>query len=146
MQQGEEPGNRFYIHFCVYVSNMYVSWIWSCGRIIPNDNMAFQIIGQQTIFNEWHRNEWLSLWKPVTLNFFFHKTSVVDRLKNQNIKKSRGTWMAHLVKHLTLSGLRSVILWFTVSSPTSGSALTVEPAWDSLSPLLSLSFSQNKQT
>ena len=51
-----------------------------------------------------------------------------------------GSWVALLVKHLTLAQV--VILWVMSSSPASSSALTawsLEPASDSVFPSLSLS-------
>ena len=52
---------------------------------------------------------------------------------------SWGAWMAQLIKHQTLdlSSGRELTVQFAGRSPTSGSALSAEPAWDSLSPSLS---------
>ena len=52
---------------------------------------------------------------------------------------TRGSWVAQLVKHLTSAQV--MISQFLSSSPVSGSVLTaqsLEPAWDSVSPPLSL--------
>ena len=54
--------------------------------------------------------------------------------------------MAQSVKRLTSAQV--MIAWFMSSSPESGSVLTaqsLEPAWDSVSPSLSLSLKMNKQ-
>ena len=51
---------------------------------------------------------------------------------------SRGTWVAQLVKQLTLAQV--MISWFVGSSPAMGSVLTaqsLEPALESVSPSLS---------
>ena len=50
----------------------------------------------------------------------------------------RGTWVAQLVKQLTLAQV--MISWFVGSSPAMGSVLTaqsLEPALESVSPSLS---------
>ena len=54
-------------------------------------------------------------------------------------KKSRDTWVAQSVKHLTSAQV--VISWFVSSSPMLGSVLTaqsLEPASNSVSPSLSI--------
>ena len=50
-----------------------------------------------------------------------------------------GARVARLVKRLTLDFGSGPDLAVVRSSPTSGSALSVKPAWDSLSPYLPLS-------
>ena len=57
-----------------------------------------------------------------------------------NFKKEGGAWLAQLVKRWTWAQV--TISWFMGSSPMSGSVLTalsLEPASDSVSPSLSLS-------
>ena len=58
---------------------------------------------------------------------------------NKNIfKKIWGTWVAQLVKHLTLAQV--MISWFMSSSPVSGSGMSaqsLDPASDSMSSCLS---------
>ena len=59
----------------------------------------------------------------------------------KNITK-RGTWVTQSVKHPTSAQV--MISWSMSSSPTSGSMLTaqsLEPAWDSVSPSLSVPLS-----
>ena len=51
--------------------------------------------------------------------------------------KTQGAWVAQLVEHLTLDISFSHDLAVVRSNPLSSSALSVEPAWDSLSPILS---------
>ena len=46
----------------------------------------------------------------------------------------RGAWVAQLVVHPTLGFGSSCVLGVTGSSSVLGSALGMEPAWDSLSP------------
>ena len=73
----------------------------------------------------------------------------VSTFKNQSmhcitsidgIRKTRGAWVAKLVKRLTSAEV--MILWLMSSSPLLGSVLTaqrLEPALDSVSPSLSVS-------
>ena len=57
---------------------------------------------------------------------------------SQIVLKTRGAWVAQLVKHLTLAQV--IISWSVGLNPVLGSVLTaqsLEPAWDSVSPSLS---------
>ena len=55
---------------------------------------------------------------------------------------SWGTWVAQSIKHLDFSLGHDLIV--TGSSPTLGSSLSVEPAWDSLSLSFSLLLPHSK--
>ena len=64
------------------------------------------------------------------------RTDTAKALARRN--KKGGTWVAQLVKHLTLAQV--MISWFVGSSPALGSVLTaqsLEPASNSVSPSLS---------
>ena len=71
----------------------------------------------------------VSLWEgslPGSLYMF-------SNLKKKK-KKVRGAWVTELVKSLTLAFSSGHDPSVVGSSPTSGSLLSVEPAWDSFSP------------
>ena len=54
-----------------------------------------------------------------------------SKFKNKKVVTG-GTWVTQWVKQPTLTQV--MISWFVVSSPVSGSVLSLEPALDSVSP------------
>ena len=73
-----------------------------------------------------------SLYKPA---LFLSVLTLHLRLKTHIL---RGAWLAQSVKRPTLDFGPGCDLMVVGSSPTSGSGLSVKPAWDSLSPAHSL--------
>lgn len=96
----------------------------------------------------------LSTLMTQTLRFLpSNETESCKPLNRKLIWKCWGTWMAQSIKHPTLDFRWGPDLRGVTSSPMLGSALIVEPAWDSLPPhlcsptpalYLSLSLSQKK--
>ena len=67
--------------------------------------------------------------------YFYGRT---NKLKSKRLVKFRGAWMAQSIEHLTLDFSSGHDLTVMGWSLPLGSVLNMKPAWDSLSPFLSL--------
>ena len=151
--------SSFFEQCCHSTRILWLLWVWGAGEHLPVCfpslflSLAPCILGLRLTMG--YQPLFCQLNHAVVLSFIFVQVWDIGHLHQNNprclleVQSSKGVWVVQSVKHLTLGFSSGRDLRVVRSSPESGSVLSAESAWDSLShslcPFCLFSFSLSQR-